>query len=436
MFLLERFFIYSMVKAPWGKDWVRSQFWLHPNFISRCRYPMGVISFILWHLGVIYYEGAPGNPWQYIAVYFFSFWIITDVTDGSIARHFDLHSIEGQSIDPLSDKLLILPPLFYLSYFDLIPFYLVLLFLTFDIVGQFSRYFIKKKAANLFGKAKTFLAVITLVLITMQEMYFPEAPGNIYYATLVGAIILGFCSMFFRVIPSYWYANILSILNLSCGLLGMALVIVYNQPGLAFAAVFIGQFLDLFDGRAADRWGSTPKGELFDDWADGTNFGGTISLIIYASFDGSLTGIILGFIHLSTMCFRLIRFVFDKRKTGVEGGVEVFKGLPSPAAALVSGSVALLDTNINLRIALIVGTSLLMVSKIPYLHFGRVMLQVIPKIIKVILLTLMLLSVLMGFRSGNHQILYWTAFILSFCYVLFGIDFKGIIKKRQVPESS
>jgi CDP-diacylglycerol--serine O-phosphatidyltransferase len=434
MFTLERFFIYSLIKAPNGKKWVQSKFWLHPNFISYCRYPMGIISFLIWNMGELYAGGVAGNIWQHIAVFWFSFWIITDITDGSIARHFDLHSAEGESIDPLSDKLLLLPPLFYFSYFNVIPFQLVILLLIFDSLGQFSRYFIKNKAANLFGKAKTFLTVITLVLITMQKIYFPESQLELYYATLIGATFLSFCSTFFKITPSYWYANVLSILNMGCGLFGMALVLFYNNPGLAFAAVFIGQFLDLFDGRAADRWGSTPRGELFDDWADGINFGGTISLIIYASFNGSQIGIVLGVIHLSAMSFRLIRFVINKRKTGESGGIDIFQGLPSPAAALVSGSVALLNTNKNLKIALIVATSILMISKIPYLHFGRVVLRTIPKIIKVILLTLILLSVLIGFRTPNHQLLFWTVFAFSSCYILFGLDFKGIFSKNSNPK--
>ena len=42
---------------------------------------------------------------------------------------------------------------------------------------------------------------------------------------------------------------------------------------------FFGQFLDLYDGRAVRRWGGTLRGELYDDIADGTNFGGTVAFI-------------------------------------------------------------------------------------------------------------------------------------------------------------
>jgi len=227
-----------------------------------------------------------------------------------------------------------------------------------------------------------------------------------------------------KVIPNYWYANLLSIMNLICGLIGIALVILFNQIGFAFALVFLGQFLDLFDGRAADRWGSTPRGELLDDLADGTNFGGTISRIIMAAFHYSTTGIILGLLHLVCTIYRLYRFIQNKRKEGVEGGVKIFSGLPSPAAALISGSVSLIHTNNILKSACIILVSLLMVSRLPYIHFGRVVLPAIPKLIQVILLTLIMLAVWVGFRPGNIQILFWTFFLVSFSYLVLGYNWK------------
>ena len=45
--------------------------------------------------------------------------------------------------------------------------------------------------------------------------------------------------------------------------------------------VLIGQFADLFDGRAADKWGSTPHGEIFDDVADFTSFGLATGLFVF-----------------------------------------------------------------------------------------------------------------------------------------------------------
>jgi CDP-diacylglycerol---serine O-phosphatidyltransferase len=424
MFALERFTLHLLSKTPERRAWVRSKPWLHPNFISRCRMPMGVVSVLLYHTGNWLETGISDSLWHHLAVLWFGFWMITDITDGTIARRFNLGSPEGEGIDPLSDKLLVFPPLFYFSWLGLIPLYLVLAMLLFDAIGTISRFFLTNKAANLFGKAKMFLVTMTLVLITLQQIYYPGSRWSITIAMLFCAVFLSFCSVFFKVIPNYWYANILSMLNLLCGLIGIGLVVFYNQIAMAFALVFLGQFLDLFDGRAADRWGSTPKGELFDDLADGTNFGGTISLIIWAAFEKQTLGVILGLLHFCCTVFRLYRFVRDKRRSGTEGGTAVFFGLPSPAAALISGSVSLLDTGNLWRGVVIVLVSLLMISRFRYIHFGRVILPNLPKLLKVLLLTLIILSVWIGFRPGNIQILYWTVFAISTAYLFFGYDWK------------
>ncbi|MBU2511819.1 CDP-alcohol phosphatidyltransferase family protein [bacterium] len=446
MFAMERFLLFRLIKKPGSKEWVQSKFWLHPNFISRCRFPMGIVSVMLYHTGSVLNPGEPESLWHHAGILFFAFWMISDITDGTIARHFELGSKEGESIDPLSDKLLIFPPLFYFAYLDIISFTAVIVFLLFDIVGTVSRYFIQNKAANLFGKSKTFLAAITLIFLTLQQIYYPSNPWYIYSATLNGAVFLSFCSMFFKIIPNYWYANILSLLNLICGLCGISLILMFSltEPNLgfldnyawlqrllniryleiAFSMVFLGQFLDMFDGRAAEKWGSTPKGELFDDLADGTNFGGTIALLIWAAFGMNTLGVILACLHLICTIFRLYRFMQNKRKSGVEGGVEIFSGLPSPAAALASGSVVLLNIDPFIKVLFVIVVSILMISKIKYIHFGRVILPAIPKIVKVALLTLIIIAVIFGLMPGNSQLLFWTVFLFIFAYLVFGYNWK------------
>lgn len=420
LFLMERLTMRTLIKAPWGKPWVQAQPWLHPNFISRCRYPMGVISTLVFQMGL--WVGPSVWFWNHAGIYIFAFWIITDITDGTIARHFDLHTASGESIDPLSDKLLLFPPLFYFAYLEKIPLWLVSLFLVFDLLGQFSRYFIKHKAANLFGKAKTFLTVISIVLLVFETVYFEARPWrvNVSALTLYGATFLGFFSMFFKVIPNYWYANILSLMNLGCGLAGMVLILAFEAPGLGLAAVFVGQFLDLFDGRAADKWGSTPRGELLDDLADGTSFGGTIAILIWYAFSGNLFATFLAGTHFCCTVYRLVRFLKDKKAQGAVTGVKLFSGLPSPAAALIAGTAALIDLPWWLRAGLILLSAALMVSKVPYIHFGRVILPAIPKLIKAILLTLILCAVLIGFQTRNDQVLYWTVLLFASSYMVLG----------------
>lgn len=419
MFAAERFSLFWLSRTQERKDWVRSQMWLHPNFISRCRYPMGVVSLLLFHF-----------EFHHTAILWFSFWMITDITDGTIARVFHMGTPEGEVIDPLSDKLLYLPPLFYMAYQGVFPVYMVWIFLAFDVFGQFSRYFIENKAANLFGKAKTFLVVATLVAATLFLVYVGEAPLKVMSLLLGGSTLLAFCSMFFKVVPNYWYANVLSILNFLCGICGIVLILLGYPAVFAFALVFFGQFLDLFDGRAAERWGSTPKGELLDDLADGTNFGGTIALIAYSSFLNELLGIVMGIVYFVSTAYRLIRFLSDKKKAGVEGGVSVFSGLPSPAGALFVGSSVIFIADMVpvdywfhpdwMKLSIVIIGSLLMISKIPYIHFGRVLLPAIPKMIKVLLLTFILVAVLISWHFRDEVIVLGVVSGVSILYLLFG----------------
>ncbi len=126
MFALERFAVLRFLRTPGQIAWVRDHAWLHPNSISRARYPMGVISVILLYMG-----------FHRTCFLFFTFWMITDITDGDIARRCDLYTEEGETIDPLSDKLMYIPMLVYLAWIGWFDPLLVGLFLVFDITARF-----------------------------------------------------------------------------------------------------------------------------------------------------------------------------------------------------------------------------------------------------------------------------------------------------------
>ena len=64
---------------------------------------MGFVSIALLHMG-----------YPRLCFLFFTFWMITDITDGDIARKCDLQTEEGESIDPFSDKLMYSPMLIYM----------------------------------------------------------------------------------------------------------------------------------------------------------------------------------------------------------------------------------------------------------------------------------------------------------------------------------
>ena len=407
MLAAERYVVIRLLRTPQQIAWVRNHSLLHPNAVSRARYPMGFLSVVFLHMG-----------YPRLCFLFFTFWMITDITDGEIARKCDLNTVEGESIDPFSDKMMYFPMLIYMAWRGWLDPVLVSLFLAFDVTGQISRRFTKVKAANLFGKAKTFLVVVLLIVVGLVWIYGPLPFLARTILPLLGICTgLAFCSTAFKLVPNYWYANILSIMNLLCGLAGCWVVLAGHPLVYALGLVFLGQFLDLFDGRAAERWGSTPQGELFDDVADGTSFGLTTGLIAAASFTHLWVGIVLGGVYVGATVYRLVRFVVEKRKQGVLGGVTTFSGMPSPAAALMVGTTCVLIANDATSGIIIAVTALLMVSRVPYAHFGRCILPKIPKVVRVLTLGTFLFLLALGVHRDHYTVPLLIAFVTAVGYM-------------------
>ncbi|MBR4220757.1 MAG: CDP-alcohol phosphatidyltransferase family protein, partial [Victivallales bacterium] len=85
MLALERIIILKLTKTKGGQEFIRGFLPLHPNSISIMRLPMGIISAVL-----------AANGFWCTATLWFAFWMITDLTDGTIARNCDLGSETGK----------------------------------------------------------------------------------------------------------------------------------------------------------------------------------------------------------------------------------------------------------------------------------------------------------------------------------------------------
>ena len=374
IFLAERVSVTFLTRRPGSRDWIRTHALLHPNTISFIRLPMGVVSILLWMLG-----------WQTASILWFAFWMITDLSDGTIARNCDLVTERGKWLDPLSDKALYFPGLLFFGVAGPLPLLWILLLIVTDAVGQASRLFIKKKAANHFGQAETALITVLLAVTALNEVgNMPFIPAGFLQFLTVSCAILAFLSFYCKAIPDNWYANSLTLTNFLCGAGAIALIILRDSVLLAFILVFVGQFFDLFDGRLARKYGSTRHGPVYDDIADATSFGLAIGLLIY---DQMLPYLPPAFVLLLaagyTFCvvFRLIRFL---QRTGkVPPGV--FEGLPAPAGALLAGAGVLLFRAIPLLGVASIGLAMfLMVSRIRYYHFGREVWPQLPNMLKIV----------------------------------------------------
>ncbi len=381
------------VKTEKMKETIMSNLWLlSPNAICYWRTGMALVAFNLY-----FFAG-----FQSIAIFVFTFAAILDGADGVVARGCNLGSKWGEWLDPFCDKLTYLPPMVGFAYVGIIDVQLVWILIGIELAGQFlARHVLNwikfSGAANNFGKIK---AIICFALVILCALMDPN-PDMIDIAdgVLWTCVILAGASIVFKFIPNRLYADILSGLNFCCGV--TALVLTNNHYfAWAICIIIVGQLFDLFDGRMAMKHGGTRFGPYMDDIADFVSFGLAPAYVVAQKGDTILAWIVGG-IYIIGVAFRLIRFVMvDKKRTDLPDGI--FSGLPSPAGALIVLGASLIAPPIQL--CLITGISIaLMVSKIRFAHFGRVILKEIPKPIFFVISASITVTLAFVFKTKNVE---------------------------------
>ncbi|MFW5803560.1 MAG: CDP-alcohol phosphatidyltransferase family protein [Verrucomicrobiota bacterium] len=203
LFLLERVGVMSLTRSSGGRDWVRSHRFAHPNAICLARIPMGIVSILLWK----WLGPAAALVW-------FAFWMITDLTDGTIARSCDLVTERGKWLDPLSDKCMVLPPLVFLALVPGVsaspPASIVIAFAVVDVAGQLSRLFAQRTSANLFGKTKTGAVTLLLGFVALHQISPVPGVTPTSVAFLAGiALVLAVLSAAGKILARRAYAGLL-----------------------------------------------------------------------------------------------------------------------------------------------------------------------------------------------------------------------------------
>lgn len=220
IFAAERVGVTLAVRNMKARAWIRKHPLLHPNGISLVRIPAGIVGVAIW------LAGLPA-----VAILWFAFWMITDLTDGTIARNCDLITERGKWLDPLSDKCLYLPFLFLFAYTGELSFFWVVLLMAADIGGQVSRLFTGRSAANQFGKAKTALITILLALtalMTFDEIAYLAAEFVDYL--LVTATILAVLSFIMKVLTIKTVRILYPFFKIGCALTGIAMIFTNQAP--------------------------------------------------------------------------------------------------------------------------------------------------------------------------------------------------------------
>ena len=361
----------AVLKTERGRDVLGSHWYFHPNAICLWRVLIGLSGATLYFVA--------GQ--QALGILLFTISAVLDGVDGLIARQCNLISSFGEEIDPFCDKLTYLPPIVFFAYQGMLSVTTVWVLVAIETCGQFVvRYIIKRftifsVAANNFGKIKAVLCFSLIIYCALLEDNWRIPDFSAQMLNL--CIILSVSSIVFKLIANRFYADILSILNLLCGITGTVFVF-QGRYAYASMAILAGQIFDLFDGRMAEKHGGTRFGPWFDDIADLVSFGVCPGLLIILKGGMTLPFFVLGILYTVAIGYRLWRYLSkDKHDQSLAPGV--FNGLPSPAGAMAVLGACLFFKNPWAIYGIILLTIYLLVSHVRFVHFGRVILRRLPR---------------------------------------------------------
>lgn len=231
---------------------------------------------------------------------------------------------------------------------------------------------------------------------------------------------------------TFFIPSLFTVANMALGF--YAIIAAFDHKWTqAAAAVFVGHFMDIIDGRIARFIGGSSKfGGEFDSFADLVSFGMAPAIMIYlvALREYGKLGFLLAFFFVLCGALRLAKF---NLKSSDGAPSTTFSGLPIPGAGgcvamlvllfglyqsgqqgRVMGWIFDLVPTLRKMIPVIVfGLALLMVSKVQYTTFKRT--QIFrPQSLRTFLVTVFVLFMIYAYPQN-------TIFILYVSYILWGI---------------
>lgn len=179
-----------------------------PNILTIVRIILAVFAILFvciykfWTTKAFSYMFNDGTkvamPIAYIlAGVFFVIASITDLMDGQLARKYHWISDFGKLWDPIADKILINGVLIGLAVNGSIPVFVPIIMICRDIIVDASRMYASTKgkvvAANIWGKLKTVLQMIAIILILFS---FGIVYNNLVFHYLVQNLLLLVATVF------------------------------------------------------------------------------------------------------------------------------------------------------------------------------------------------------------------------------------------------
>ena len=410
--LIIYFGILAALQRETSRQFVIDHWYLRPNAICTWRVLIGFAGLLLYFIARQYFWG----------IWLFTFSAFLDGIDGLIARKCDLTTLVGEEFDPLCDKLTYLPAMYFFVRQGLLDSASLWTLVAIEVCGQFLfRAFIKRftnfsVSSNNFGKIKAVLCFALIIYCALLDSHyrFPDFTTQILQA----CIILSIASSLFKIISNRFYADILSLLNLICGLTGIVLIF-QGRYVLTAIAILAGQIFDLFDGRIAEKHGGTKFGPWLDDIADMVSFGICPGLMILMRGGAELLSLFVSIIYLLAVGFRLWRFlVQDKNDPTLPPGT--FNGLPSPAGAMVVLGACLFWQQVWITWIVVMTVSFLLVSHIRFVHFGRVILRRTSRTIKVLMGFVIVFVIAYLIKARNPEMLGGILLLSFLIYAVIG----------------
>lgn len=407
-------------KQKWMRPVLKFFGLLSPNVWTLMRFPGGIIA--LWLLWA-------GFPVSSLLAFLLS--VLTDWADGKSARFRGQTSANGGILDGTADKFLFLLVASYLIWKFQVQAYshwkivipALFLSMAFSEISRIlmplsKRFDIKTHShAIIYGKYKFGVQVVLTVVLWFAVFIFPHWPWWPVWIFLFLAVanVLSLFSILFRLYPELekYAADVVTAGNLGCG----SLAILFAMSGefkTAVVLIIIAGILDLADGFVA-RKTKPPKrqialsfGDIADDFGDFVSFAVVPAVILFL-----LGEKMVAVAYLTATIWRLVNFSWQGAKGKSMPGV--FRGFPSPAAAIFFGSFLLWEHPVSHSVLLavaMIAAGMEVLFFVQWYHF-----RLIPKVSDWGKITAVIVAVFLFFVAGSGEAL--TALLLLYIVFFF-----------------
>lgn len=176
-------FLFVFIKPFWPRR-------ITPNMITYVRAVTGMLLFIL-----LFFFGIVDKP---LIMSLFCLGVVSDLFDGSVARGLNKVTEFGAMLDPVADRILILPIAVYSLYGShrWLLFFLLLAEILSALVSLFHKSKESYVAANIFGKTKMVLVSIVFIVILFD---WPNEPAIFFIDVLWLSLIFSILNIFVRI---------------------------------------------------------------------------------------------------------------------------------------------------------------------------------------------------------------------------------------------